>query len=47
MTTKVDTSDEEPNMKRLLLLGAPSLFVGLTAMTLSGGQGRRGNEGIR
>ncbi len=33
-------------MKRLLLLGVVCWFVG-TAMTLSGGQSRRGSDGIR
>jgi hypothetical protein len=34
-------------MKRLLSLGVVSLFIGITAMTLSGSQDRVGNEGIR
>ena len=33
-------------MKRLLALGVLSLFTGMTAMTLSGGQARTGNEDI-
>jgi hypothetical protein len=47
MNSKGDTSDEEPNMKELLSLGVVFLFIGMTAMTLSGGQHRGGNEGIR
>lgn len=47
LTMKGDTSDEEPNMKKLLSLAVVSLFIGMTAMTLSGGQDRGGNEGIR
>src|SRR6516165_11886345 len=34
-------------MKRLLLLGAVSLLVGMTAMMLPGSQDRGSNEGIR
>jgi hypothetical protein len=34
-------------MKKVLSLGVVSLFIGVTAMTLSGSQDRRGNEGIR
>jgi Lipocalin-like domain len=34
-------------MKKLLSLGAVSLFIGMTAMTLSSSQDRGGNEGIR
>jgi len=34
-------------MKKLLSLGVVSLFIGMTAMTLSGSQDRGGNEGIR
>ena len=34
-------------MKRLLSLGAVSLFIGLTAMTLCGSQDRGSKEGIR
>ena len=34
-------------MKKLLSLGVVSLFIGMTAMTLSGSQDRDGNEGIR
>jgi Lipocalin-like domain len=34
-------------MEKLLSLGVASLFIGMTAMTLSGGQERRGNEDIR
>jgi hypothetical protein len=34
-------------MKKLLSLGIVSLFIGMTAMTLSGSQDRSGNEGIR
>src|SRR5260370_33609067 len=34
-------------MKKLLSLGIVSLFIGMTAMTLSGSQDRGGNEGIR
>jgi Lipocalin-like domain len=33
-------------MKKLLSLGVVSLFIGMTAMTLSGSQDRGGNEGI-
>jgi hypothetical protein len=40
-------SDEEPNVKKLLSLGVVSLFIGMTAMALSGSQDRGGNEGIR
>ena len=47
LTMKGDTSDEEPNMKKLLSLAVVSLFIGMTAMTLFGGQDRGGNEGIR
>jgi hypothetical protein len=46
LTTKGDTSDGEANMKKLLSLGVVSLFIGMTAMTLSGRQDRGGNEGI-
>jgi hypothetical protein len=47
-----DASDEEPNMKKLLSLGVVSLFIGMTAMTLSGshsqnGRDRGGNDSIR
>jgi hypothetical protein len=34
-------------MKKLLLPGAVSLLIGMTAMTLSGSPGRAGNEGIQ
>jgi hypothetical protein len=34
-------------MKRVLSLAVAFLFTGVTAMTLSGGQDRGGNEGIR
>ncbi len=34
-------------MKKLLSVGVVSLFVAMTAMTLSGSQARSGNEGIR
>jgi hypothetical protein len=34
-------------MKRLLPLGVASLFIGITAMTLSGSQDRDVNDGIR
>jgi hypothetical protein len=34
-------------MTKLLSLGVVSLFIGMTAMTLSGNQDRGGNEGIR
>ncbi len=34
-------------MKKLLSLGVVALFIGMTAMTLSGGQHRGGNEDIR
>jgi hypothetical protein len=34
-------------MKKLLSLGVVSLFIGVTAMTLSGSQDRGGNDGIR
>jgi hypothetical protein len=34
-------------MKRLLSIGVVSLFIGMTAMTLSGSQERSGNEGVR
>ena len=34
-------------MKKLLSLGVVSLFIGVTAMTLSGSEDRGGNEGIR
>ena len=34
-------------MKKLLSLGLVSLFIGTTAMTLSGSQDHGGNEGIR
>ncbi len=34
-------------MKKLLSLGVVSLFIGMTAMTLSGGQDRVGNERIQ
>jgi len=47
LTTKGDTTDEEANMKKLLSLGVVSLFIGMTAITLSGSQDRGGNEGIR
>jgi len=45
--TKGGTSDEGPHMKKLLLLGVVSLFIGMTAMTLSGSQDRGGTEGIQ
>ncbi len=47
LTTKGDTTDEEANMKKLLSVGVVSLFIGMTAITLSGSQDRGGNEGIR
>ena len=34
-------------MKKLLSLGVVSLFIGMTAVTLSGNQDRGGNEGLR
>jgi hypothetical protein len=34
-------------MRKLLLLGVVFLFIGMTAMTLSGSQDRSGDEGIR
>jgi hypothetical protein len=34
-------------MKKLLLLGVVSLFIGMTTMTLSGSQDRDVNDGIR
>jgi len=34
-------------MKKLLSLGSVALFIGMTAMTLSGSQDRSGNEDIR
>lgn len=34
-------------MKRMLSLGVVSLFIGMTAMTLSGSQDRGGDEGVR
>ena len=34
-------------MKRLLSLGVVSLFIGMTAMTLAGGQEHNGDEGVR
>src|SRR5258708_21069897 len=34
-------------MEKLLSVGIVSLFIGMTAMTLSGSQDRGGNEGIR
>jgi len=34
-------------MRHLLLLGAASLVIAWTAMTLSGSQDRRGNEGVK
>jgi hypothetical protein len=34
-------------MKKLLSLGVVSLFIVMTAMTLSGSQDRSGNEGTR
>ena len=34
-------------MKKLFSLGVVSLFIGMTAMTLSGSQDRDGNESIR
>ena len=34
-------------MKKLLSLGVVSLFIGMSAMTLSGSQDRDGNESIR
>ena len=34
-------------MKKLLSLGVVCLFIGMTAVTLSGGQDRGGNEDIR
>jgi hypothetical protein len=34
-------------MKKLLALGALLLFIGMTAMTLSGTQDRGGNEGVK
>jgi hypothetical protein len=41
------TSDEEPNLKKLLSLCVVSLLVGITTTTLSRSQDRDGNEGIR
>ena len=34
-------------MKKLLSLGVASLLIGMTAVTLSGGQDRGGNEGVK
>jgi hypothetical protein len=34
-------------MKRLLLLGVMSLFIGMTASTLAGGQNQGRNDGVR
>jgi hypothetical protein len=34
-------------MKRLLLLGVMSLFIGMTASTLAGGQNQSRNDGVR
>jgi hypothetical protein len=34
-------------MKKLLSVGVGSLFIGITAMTVSGRQDRAGNEGMR
>ncbi len=34
-------------MKKLFSLGVASLFIGMTAMTLSGSQDHSGNDGIR
>jgi len=42
-----NTTDEEPNMKKLFLLGVAPLFIGMTAMTVSGSQDRGGDEDIR
>jgi len=39
--------DERPNMKKLLSLGIVFLFIGTTAMTLSGSQDRVVDEGVR
>jgi lipocalin-like protein len=47
LTARGDTNDEEPDMKKLLSLGLVSLFIGMTAMTLSGSQDRGGDEGVR
>jgi hypothetical protein len=47
LAAKGDTNDEELDMKRTLSLGVVSLFIGMTAMTLSVGQDRAGNEGLR
>jgi hypothetical protein len=44
---KGDTSDEEPNMKKLLSLGVLALFIGMAAMTLSGSQDPGGSDDIR
>ncbi len=40
-------SDEEQKMKKLLSLAVVSLFLGMTAVTLSGSQDRAGNEDVR
>ena len=47
LITKGDTSDEEPNMRKLLSLGVVFLLIGMTATTPSHGQDRGGNDGIR
>src|SRR5262249_31544756 len=47
---KGHTTDEEPNMKKLLSLGLMTLFLGRTpvsGLTLSGSQDRDLNAGIR
>jgi lipocalin-like protein len=44
---KGSTRDEEPKMKKLLSLGVVSLFIGMTAVTVSRRQDRSGSEGVR
>ena len=52
LTMKGDTSDEEPNMKKLFSLGVVLLLIGMTATALSGSQSQSGkdrdaNDGVR
>jgi Lipocalin-like domain len=47
LLTNPSTTDEEPNMKKLLSLSVVSLLICMTATTLSGSQHHGANEDIR
>jgi hypothetical protein len=47
LITKETRGHEVSNMKKLVSLGVVSLFIGMTAMTLSGSRDHGANEGIQ